>query len=303
MYRMEYFKQIDFEFYKNKNPDLRKMSDEELFQHYKNMGYKEGRWSHRNQSGPNFCVALASWVKETFPYRKVLEIGPGHSPKFPNLNVKYADVFDRHIIDKRGKNLVGGDLDPYAVIEKVPHIDYIIPDTSLCEIDEKFDLVFSSHVLEHQRCIIRHFDEVYNILKPGGLMALIIPDKRYCFDHFIPESRLESLLATYYRKPSNACFESLVHETCLWTHNNPVRHWNGDHGKPGNISKEGIENACKTYEAGESFYGHKWKFYPTIFREMIGKLIQLQFIKLKPIVIYDTLKGQFEFMAIFKKGN
>ena len=49
---------------------------------------------------------------------------------------------------------------------------------------EKFDYVVASHVLEHMQDIIGFFQDISGIMKPGGKLCIIYPDKRYCFDHF-----------------------------------------------------------------------------------------------------------------------
>jgi predicted SAM-dependent methyltransferase len=55
---------------------------------------------------------------------------------------------------------------------------------------EQFDIAFSSHVIEHTLDFIKHLNQVCDILKNNGHYFLFVPDKRYCFDYFSPESTM-----------------------------------------------------------------------------------------------------------------
>ena len=43
------------------------------------------------------------------------------------------------------------------------------------DFDEQFDAIWCSHVLEHQRNVGDFLDKVYSLLKPGGVLAVIVP--------------------------------------------------------------------------------------------------------------------------------
>lgn len=47
--------------------------------------------------------------------------------------------------------------------------------------DKKFDLIFSSHTLEHVNNPRAYIKGAFNALKPGGLLYLEIPNERTCF--------------------------------------------------------------------------------------------------------------------------
>lgn len=48
---------------------------------------------------------------------------------------------------------------------------------------EHYDFLLASHCLEHCANCIKTLQEWLRVLKPGGSMLLILPDKRFTFDH------------------------------------------------------------------------------------------------------------------------
>lgn len=57
-----------------------------------------------------------------------------------------------------------------------------------------FDFVLASHVLEHVANPILALSEWKRLLKDGGTLVLILPDKRHTFDHRRPVTTLEHLI-------------------------------------------------------------------------------------------------------------
>jgi SAM-dependent methyltransferase len=63
--------------------------------------------------------------------------------------------------------------------------------------DATYDFVLSSHSLEHSANALRAVSEWKRVLKPGGAMLVIVPDRRHTFDHRRPVTRFEHLLADF----------------------------------------------------------------------------------------------------------
>lgn len=47
-----------------------------------------------------------------------------------------------------------------------------------------FDACIASHVVEHTPDLVAFLNSIAVLLKPGGILTLAVPDKRYCFDYF-----------------------------------------------------------------------------------------------------------------------
>jgi SAM-dependent methyltransferase len=59
--------------------------------------------------------------------------------------------------------------------------------------DASYDFLLSSHMLEHSANPIRVLEEWKRVLKPGGLLLLVLPHKDNTFDHRRPTSTLDHL--------------------------------------------------------------------------------------------------------------
>ena len=77
---------------------------------------------------------------------------------------------------------------------------FIAEATSLDEIpDNSYDFILSSHSLEHTANPIKALKEWNRIVKPGGKLVLILPDKRNTIDHKREYTTFAHLLEDYTR--------------------------------------------------------------------------------------------------------
>lgn len=75
---------------------------------------------------------------------------------------------------------------------------YIREATDLQGIEaEKYDFVLSCHNLEHVANPIKALYEWKRVLKPGGMLVLVLPDKRYTFDVNRPYTTIDHLIKDY----------------------------------------------------------------------------------------------------------
>ena len=75
---------------------------------------------------------------------------------------------------------------------------YICEATSMDAIPSaSYDFVLSSHTLEHCANPLSALSEWRRVLRNNGLLALLLPDKRFTFDHRRPITTLEHLIADF----------------------------------------------------------------------------------------------------------
>ena len=227
--------------------------------------------------------------------KTVLEIGPFDNPLLRGTGVKYFDVMDKNSLDARAKK-------EGRQFDRTPFIDFVHPEGDLRNITEKFDICFSSHCIEHQVDLIGHLDSVFDLLDSGGRYCLIIPDKRFCFDYFFHESKLEELIGAHWRQSSYHTYENILEHECLLTHNDSLAHWLNQHGAVGNIKEKFKSVSCRLGDFTSEYKDvHAWRFTPKSFLKLMRDLADLDLLRFSKCQVDLTPFPRQEFTAIFFK--
>src|SRR6266403_2256897 len=270
--------------YRKHNPDLGHVSDDGLAEHYQQSGALEGRVASLISSRAAFLNLLPDTST-------LLEIGPFCSPCAKGANVRYFDVFDREQLRKRAKDY---GLDP----DLCPHIDYVSSKNSLAGILERFSAALSSHCIEHQPDLVRHLNEVSDILDVNGRYFILMPDYRYCLDHFRSPSTIADVLGAHLQQRVFHDPRSILEYRLLRTHNDSNRHWAGEHGQ--RIIEENPEELMPSIEEASHFSEyyidtHAWYLTPASLREIIKHLRRAGLCNLEVSRIYATVRPSSEF--------
>lgn len=280
--------EFDPDFYRATHGDLRRMSDGALREHYETKGRTQGRIATSAVPRDNFIKLVSD--------NSVLEIGPFANPVTRGPNVKYFDLMPRNELIERATRLG-------IPTEKIPEvIDFVSPSGDLSVVDRKFFTVISSHCIEHQPDVMRHLRQVENILEDGGCYFLLIPDKRYCFDHFLPESTIAEIIEAHREERKVHTLANVIKCIALTAHNDPIRYWNGDAGERP-LDPRRIQAAIRAYDDARGNYidVHSLYFTPASFRDVMTTLYELGLTRLKPERVYDTPMQWNEFCAILRK--
>jgi len=119
-----------------------------------------------------------------------IEIGALHR-RLPLLaNVFYLDLratsalLDRYNKDRNVDHI--GQVQLITTGSRYPFLD-----------SDALDFVASSHVIEHTVNPSRQIEEWLRIVRPGGIIYIIAPDKRYCFDRRREATSLEHFIDEY----------------------------------------------------------------------------------------------------------
>jgi SAM-dependent methyltransferase len=75
--------------------------------------------------------------------------------------------------------------------------------------DNSLDYVVACHVLEHVANPVAAFAEWYRVLRPGGIIYLVVPDRRFNWDHPRPLTSVEHMLDDFSRGIT-ACDETHI---------------------------------------------------------------------------------------------
>ena len=278
---------IDLEFYRSQYADLKFLNDKELIDHFMTYGENEGRASAKLSRRTEFVSFCAS-------NRIVLELGPFANPAIVGDSVEYFDVLDRDALICRA-------IEHNLPICSIPEIKYVSAEGDLGCVERKFKAVFSSHNFEHTVNIIEHLAKVRNVLEDDGSYYLIIPDKRYTFDYYMPETTIADVIESEHLKRRFHSLKSIIEHYALTTHNDCIRHWNGDHGDVSlEYIVERVGQAMHAFDLSSNEYidVHSWKFTPHSFYATLNILAKLNYSPFKKITVFPTLKNQLEFNAI-----
>jgi len=280
---------IDPDTYRASDPALAKLDDAAAIAHYCAHGRDKGVVA----SPLALREKLLLFIEDDI---SLLEIGPFCRPLKRGPKVEYLDVLDadqlRARAAKTGANAAG-----------VPDVIHHVGDLDL--VDRSYDAVLSSHAIEHQPDLVRHLQQVERVLNPGGGYFLVIPDKRFCFDHFLADSTIADVLQAHREQRRTHTLKSVVEHRALTVHNDHRRHWAGDHGNPERDRAARIKAALGEYEAAAGRYidVHAWYFVPPSFRSIVTSLRELGLIGLEVAGIYHTPRDRNEFCAILKKPD
>lgn len=138
-------------------------------------------------------VSFSSPAAHRYCVGKGLEIGgAAHNPfDLDSLNVDYTDsmttVFKLYEISECGRALP---------------VDIVAAGDDLPVPDESQDFVVSSHVFEHFNNPVKALLEWDRVVRPGGVIFMIVPHKERTFDAHLPRTKLEHLIADY---ETNCC--------------------------------------------------------------------------------------------------
>lgn len=75
--------------------------------------------------------------------------------------------------------------------------------------DETYDVLLSSHTLEHIANPLKALIEWKRVVKPGGHLVIILPEKSVCFDHKREYTKFDVLLDKYERDVDEDNLDSL----------------------------------------------------------------------------------------------
>jgi SAM-dependent methyltransferase len=220
-----------------------------------------------------------------------LEIGPSHNPLLPKsagYNIRTADHLDQAgLIAKYGS---------YKSTAKIEVVDYILGEGRLTEsIDDRFDYIVASHVMEHTVCLVSFLQDCEALLEPGGVLSLALPDKRYCFDRFRERSSLGRVIDVFRLGPSVHSEGSVLEHNLFNVDRDGKGYWS-QHASGTfrfRYSRERALETAATAARGEYIDTHNWVMTPHHLRLLLFDLYELGFIGLREKTFHDTLGHEF----------
>ncbi|HET6806368.1 MAG TPA: methyltransferase domain-containing protein [Frateuria sp.] len=227
-----------------------------------------------------------------------LEIGPSHSPLAPKQDGYHVDVVDH--LDAAGlrEKYRGHGVD----LNRIEPVDVVWQGGSLAKAVGKpgcYRWIIASHVIEHIPDVVRFLQDCEGLLDPSGVLLLVVPDKRRCFDHFQSITSTGALLDAYHarsEKPSpGRVFDHFANAVSRGRTESLA--WSSFRGGRFRLKHDFADAHHAWVQAqGTDRYidVHNWRFTPASFQLLINDLRQLGLIRL---AITSRSVGPGEFYA------
>ncbi len=289
--------------YLEANPDVRRAVEDGQFasgkDHYLEFGSKEGRPTRPGGTTRDLKKAFAI----ADPSGKGLEIGPSHNPIAPK-----RDGYDVEIVDHLNQDQLREKYADQGVdTSKIEPVDFVWNGEPLDQLIGKksyYDWIVASHLMEHVPNPISMLQQCHEILKPSGVLSLVIPDKRYCFDYFRPISSTGDLLDAYEQSRTRPSRGQMFDHFASAASRKGAISWGRD-GKGGADSLiHDLTFAVEIYASKGSEYVdvHCWGFTLSSFELIMAdlKVLGLTWFVIKEC--FDTEAGEF-YVSLVKEPN
>jgi predicted SAM-dependent methyltransferase len=260
--------------------------------HYLKFGYLEGR-PLRLAGVPRRAEKVLLEINAS---GNGLEIGPSHNPIAPKSSGYRVEIVD-HL---SAEDLREKYKDHNLQLEKIEDVDYVWNGEKLSDLVGKpnqYDWIIASHVIEHVPDLISFFQECEKLLIKGdGVLALVVPDMRYCFDCLSPLTSVGELLDAYQSKRSRPTPGQIFNHYSRASLKNGAIAWSQK--ERGTISfahsfSEASEMYKKAVNSSEYIDTHCWRFTPKSFELIMNDLNDLGMIGLSIHSSYETTGCEF----------
>ena len=234
-----------------------------------------------------------------------IEIGPSYHPVAPK-----KEGYRVHIIDHLTRS---GLIDKYrghnVDVSRIEDVDFVwqagLSYSELTGKSKYYDWVIAAHVIEHVPDLIAFLNECDAVLKDTGVVSLVVPDKRYCFDYFRPISGIANIIDNHLREVSRPT-PGIVAEHLLYevSRSGDIS-WNVDCRKPFSFrgTTEDAKSAMSALVQHQDYYDvHVWCFVPHSFRLLIADLHALGLIPFREVSFEPTMRREF-YMTLGRSGE
>ena len=213
-----------------------------------------------------------------------LEIGPSVNPlarKTDGFRVDILDHADAPTLRAKYRD-VGANLD------NIEDVDFVWRGEPLTEtVGQRgcYDWIIASHVIEHTPDLISFLVECQALLSETGRLILVVPDKRYCFDHLQSLSSTGDALDAHQlgrtRPSPGRVFDH--HSNAVSKGRSAVLAWHRH--APGRLrfihAMDAVRGAWRNAQDGKEYIDvHNWHFTPESFQLLIDDLRELGLLEL-----------------------
>ena len=234
-----------------------------------------------------------------------LEIGPSYNPIAPKKGGFNVQTLDLASAAELRKKFLGCSVN----LDNIEEVDFVWHGEPLHELIGKtscYDWIIASHVIEHVPDMISFLRQCEALLKPDGILSLVIPDKRCCFDYFSSISSTGNMLDAYTEKRVRPSHGQVFDHVANASKRNGKSSWSADE----RVVEEELMytfdqaqgNLNSSISSSNYIDVHCWRFTPASFRLLISDLKGLGLIGFEIKAEFDTTGCEF-FVLLDRQGD
>jgi SAM-dependent methyltransferase len=233
-----------------------------------------------------------------------LEIGPSHNPIAPK-----REGYQVHIIDHLSREgLLAKYKDHQVNLDNIEEVDFVWRGEKYAELigDSKcYDWIIASHVIEHSPDLIGFLNDCDAILKDEGILSLVVPDKRYCFDHYRPITGLAKIIDSHLHKSDIHTPGAVAEYFLNVVSKGGIIGWdassNGDYRLIHSLD-EAVRGMQAVLNEKAYLDVHAWCFVPHSFRLIIHDLFSLGLSPFQEVGFFSTEGHEF-YITLSRQGK
>jgi hypothetical protein len=252
-----------------------------------------------------------AWLEQIDPDNmKGLEIGALDKPHFDRTRtqVRYVD----HATTDELRAKYADDEAMADRLDVIVEVDFVWGDKPLLEVvgdDAPYDFVFASHVVEHVPDLIGWLREIHDVLRPGGVLALAVPDKRFCFDANRALTTVADVVDAHLRGLRAPGFRQIYDFHANIVPVDPAAIWAGQPVDPDLVRvdlepDEWAYELCQRHASTGAYVdGHCQVFTPASFVDVFAKLTRLDLTPLRIADFHPTVAPSIEFQVTLERAG
>jgi SAM-dependent methyltransferase len=233
---------------------------------------------------------------------KILEVGPGYNPCVRRRDGWNCFSLDHATVDElkaKYANAPGIDVGSFQTVDFVWR-DGPLESAVTTEHFGTFDVCIASHVIEHTPDLVAFFQSVSCLLKPQGILSLAVPDKRFCFDYFLPVSLTGDVLEAHAERRTRHSKKALYNSIAYNVLGDGADSWMQGSAPPLSfVPDRDVHSAKHVYddhrESADAPYvdAHAWYFIPASFRLICLELFFLREIDFVEVEFFGATGCEF----------
>jgi len=229
-----------------------------------------------------------------------LEIGAYDRPLYgpTEANVQFLDYYTTEELADWARR---DGLDPSMIVP----VSYVVKQYNFAdEIHEKFDYIVASHVIEHIPDIITWLQNAERVLLPGGRLFLVVPDKRFTFDHLRPLSTVDMIVQAFEERRTRPTYDAVFENIYMHRHVDARLVWDGEQSPedlPKRFDYETASRISTEFYEREDRGVHSHVFTSDTFIAIVDELFRRRLIGLKRVGFHPTWNPNNEFFVALER--